>query len=173
MSRWQARHLVCCCSGPMPVQFSGQYWYYSFFFLYICRFRCSCGWAVVWLHFLPQQNQTLRSLGLLVYLEQLFVLLLLSCFHIPFSVLCPVIMCEPFYSVSSCRPCMTSAMRGCAMACISLKNEEEGAVPLRNTSLMISLFRALSKGVLLMPLTRRIWLICTLMSCLVCILYLS
>jgi hypothetical protein len=46
-------------------------------------------------------------------------------------------------------------------------------VPLRNTSLMISLFRALSKGVLLMPLTRRIWLICTLMSCLVCILYLS
>jgi len=59
------------------------------------------------------------------------------------------------------------------MASTSLKNEEEGAIPPRNTLLMVSLIQTLSKSVLLMPLTRRIWLICTLMSCPVRILYLS
>jgi len=48
-------------------------------------FPCSCGRAVVWLCFLPQQDQTLHSPGLLVYLEQLVVFLSLSCFHIPFQ----------------------------------------------------------------------------------------
>jgi len=40
----------------------------------------------------------------------------------------------------------------CVIACTSLKSEEEGAVPPRNTLLVTSLIRSLIKGGFFMPL---------------------
>ena len=81
----------------------------------------------------------------------------------------PVIMRVAFCSASS-YICMPSAMRGCVMACTSLKNEEEGAEPPKNSLLRISSIRSLSTGILLLPLTRRAWLVRSLKSYLVCTL---